>query len=212
MRYFDVHTHQLPTHLDDYAIINSIVGREDTYSNVFSCKRSYGIHPWYISAVEEQFALLTELAIRSDCVAIGEVGFDKLIKTPMELQKKAFMAQANLAEQIHKPLFIHCVKAWEELIACRKVIRPQIPWIIHGFRGNGELANQLIRLGFHLSFGECFNPSALQKAWPQWLLLETDDRPVDIRSVYQSASDVLGITEELLGTQIEKNISILHLG
>ena len=80
----------------------------------------------------------------------------------MDLQKEVFLAQANLAEETHKPLIIHCVKAWADLIACKKAVKPEMPWIIHGFRGNGELASQLVRLGFYLSFGDRFNPSALR--------------------------------------------------
>ena len=103
--------------------------------------------------------LLRVLVSGSGVVAIGEAGLDTLAESPMDLQKEVFLAQANLAEETHKPLIIHCVKAWADLIACKKAVKPEMPWIIHGFRGNGELASQLVRLGFYLSFGDRFNPS-----------------------------------------------------
>ena len=212
MRYIDIHTHQQPVRAEDDAIINLIVGREEKGFDLLPAYRSCGIHPWYIDKVEEQVEQVEILARRAEFVAIGEVGLDKYVDTPMERQRQVFMAQVELAGRLDKPLVIHCVKAWAELIACKKSIATSVPWIIHGFRGNAELANQLIRLGFFLSFGVRFNPLALRAAWPDRIFLETDDQPVDIRLVYQEAASVIGQTEELFAAQIERNISILHLG
>ena len=155
--------------------------------------------------------LLRVLVSGSGVVAIGEAGLDTLAESPMDLQKEVFLAHANLAEETHKPLIIHCVKAWADLIACKKAVKPEMPWIIHGFRGNGELASQLVRLGFYLSFGDRFNPLALRAAWPDFLFLETDDKSIDIRGVYQNIAEALDIPEEKLRIQIAKHVSIFHL-
>ena len=214
MGYYDIHTHQMPFHKEDIAIINRIVspmGDMQPGSLPDTVIRSYGIHPWYIYNVKEQMDLLRVLVSGSGVVAIGEAGLDTLAESPMDLQKEVFLAQANLAEETHKPLIIHCVKAWADLIACKKAVKPEMPWIIHGFRGNGELASQLVRLGFYLSFGDRFNPSALRAAWPDFLFLETDDKSIDIRGVYQNVAEALDIPEEKLRIQIAKNVSIFHL-
>ena len=201
MGYYDIHTHQMPFHKEDIAIINRIVspmGDMQPGPLLDTVIRSYGIHPWYIYNVKEQMDGLRGLASGPEVVAIGEAGLDTL-------------AQADLAEETHKPLIIHCVKAWADLIACKKAVKPEMPWIIHGFRGNGELASQLVRLGFYLSFGDRFNPSALRAAWPDSLFLETDDKSIDIRAVYQNVAEALDIPEEKLRIQIAKNVSIFHL-
>ena len=214
MGYCDIHTHQMPFHKEDIAVINRIVspmGDMQPGSLPDTVIRSYGIHPWYIYNVKEQMDLLRVLVSGSGVVAIGEAGLDTLAESPMDLQKEVFLAQANLAEETHKPLIIHCVKAWADLIACKKAVKPEMPWIIHGFRGNGELASQLVRLGFYLSFGDRFNPSALRAAWPDFLFLETDDKSIDIRGVYQNVAEALDIPEEKLRIQIAKNVSIFHL-
>lgn len=214
MGYYDIHTHQIPFHKEDIAVINRIVspmGDMQPGSLPDTVIRSYGIHPWYIYNVKEQMDLLRVLVSGSGVVAIGEAGLDTLAESPMDLQKEVFLAQANLAEETHKPLIIHCVKAWADLIACKKAVKPEMPWIIHGFRGNGELASQLVRLGFYLSFGDRFNPSALRAAWPDFLFLETDDKSIDIRGVYQNVAEALDIPEEKLRIQIAKNVSIFHL-
>ncbi len=214
MDYYDIHTHQRPIHGEDIAIVNKIVGpteemRPDPLPD--TAIRSYGIHPWYIYNVRRQMERLRDLASGPGVVAIGEAGLDTLAGSSMDLQKEAFRAQANLAEELHKPLIIHCVRAWADLIAYKKALKPGMPWIIHGFRGKGELASQLAHLGFYLSFGDRFHASALHAAWPGALFLETDDRPIDIRDIYQDAAKALDIPEEKLREQIAANSSIFHL-
>ena len=165
-----------------------------------------GIHPWYadragLSAVET-------MAEHPDVVAIGETGLDKLASTPLKLQEELFMAQIELAEKKRKPLIIHCVKAWQELIAIRRRFTSGIPWIIHGFRGNGKLARQLLPFGFYLSFGPNFHPDALRAAWEAHrLYAETDDAAIRIEEVYLRIASRLSITEEALAQEIDENIN-----
>lgn len=205
MKYYDIHTHHRPIHAEDTVILNRIIGKENdppaTPNTYFSC----GIHPWYIYNIEQQLDYLRQLSSSPYIVAIGEAGLDKLIETPLSIQGKVFLAQAKVAEEVGKPLIIHCVKAWPELIAARKKVAPESPWIIHGFRGNAKLAEQLIDQGFLLSFGDKFNPTALQAAWPQALLAETDDKEIDIRTVYQQLADSLSISIEVLASQLAEN-------
>lgn len=103
-------------------------------------------------------------------------------------------------------MIIHCVKAWDELIALKRALLPKMPWVIHGFRGNAQLAKQLIREGFFLSFGKYFNKEAVQVAWPDYLFVETDDRHVDIRSVYTDISASLGLSIEVFVRQVAENV------
>ena len=207
--YCNIHSHFPPRHPDDKTIINKIIkkevrgGGEKEFSFL-----SVGIHPWYIENPSRQLQQLEETLRLPNVVAIGEAGIDKLVDTPMNIQQEVFFAQARLAERVQKPLIIHCVKAWQELLAIRKQIRPTVPWIIHGFRGNARLAAQLIRQGLHLSFGEHFDPKALAVAWPDHLLAETDDKGADICAVYQQIATSLKIDAKTLALQITKNARI----
>jgi TatD DNase family protein len=82
-----------------------------------------------------------------------------------------------------------------------------IPWIIHGFRGNGELARQLLQFGFYLSFGIHFHPDALRIAWESHrLYAETDDLNISIVEVYQRITAQLTITAEALSHEIHENL------
>lgn len=236
MVYYDIHTHRPSVHQEDVAIVNCLVpaldagshsgqaissfGKEDTAgclsdpaSSAGKGKlHSVGIHPWYIYNVEEQLAGLERQAMLPGVISIGEVGLDKLAEAPLERQQEVFKASAALAESLGVFLIIHCVKAWDELIALKKELKPHMPWVIHGFRGNAALAGQLIRQGFYLSFGEHFNPAAVRVAWPDRLFAETDDREIDIRTVYDHLSASLDLPLERFAAQVAENVhNVLHL-
>lgn len=150
--------------------------------------------------------LLTEVLFDPAVVALGEAGLDKQINTPVSLQIELFTEQVKLSEEFKKPLIIHCVKAWDELLAVKKENNPEMIWVIHGFRGNGILAKQLIRKGFRLSFGPKFNPEALRVAWPDYLLAETDEATISIEEVYINIAQTLNIPIDLLALTLRKNV------
>jgi len=171
---------------------------------------SVGIHPWHAGASE--LKIVETMAEHPNVVAIGEAGLDKLASAPLKVQEELFISQIELAEKLRKPLIIHCVKAWQELIDIRKRYKSDIPWIIHGFRGNGELARQLLRFGFQLSFGLHFNPDALSAAWgTHCLYAETDEVNSSIEDVYSRIAAQLSITVEALAHEISENIRLWPL-
>lgn len=189
-------------------ILNRIVGEDTLFPS--EEKLSCGIHPWYIKEADAQLeALKNYLDSFENIVAIGEAGLDKL-HSPVSLSQQQFIfhQQAMLAEEYGKPLIIHCVKAWEEIIHEKRSLRPSVPWILHGFRGKGELAWQLLREGFRLSFGLNFQPSALRKAWPDGLFLETDEAEVGIEAIYRAASLALGVSLDELLRKVGENVRL----
>lgn len=203
MTYYNIHTHQPAANPNEIAIISLDIRKQlllktDLYY-------SAGIHPWF--ANKNMPELLYEIAKLPSVVAIGEAGLDKLTDTTWELQKNIFLYQTKLAEELQKPLIIHCVKAWQELIAIRKISKPTIPWIIHGFRGKKELASQLIQLGFYVSFGLHYQPEALFEVWnANRLFVETDDKEISIQEIYIAASTTLGVSENRLSEEILYNL------
>lgn len=208
MLYYDIHTHHLPKHPEDVAILNHIVGVDAEVSlldkeHIFY---SVGIHPWYIKEGKGQVDGCKRMLSSSKVIAIGEAGLDKFADTSLQEQLSVFKQQALLAEANKLFMIIHCVKAWDELIALKRALLPKMPWVIHGFRGNAQLAKQLIREGFFLSFGKYFNKEAVQVAWPDYLFVETDDRHVDIRSVYTDISASLGLSIEVFVRQVAENV------
>lgn len=160
---------------------------------------SVGLHPWHVGTDwEEQLRMLGEVAGKKRVMLIGETGLDKLCKTDFALQQTIFLRQIELAEEVQKPLIIHCVKAWPELIAIRKKVLPSVPWVIHGFRGKPELASQLLELGLYLSFGEKFNVDSLRITPLEKLCTETDESKLSIEDICFRIAEVKGISVEEL--------------
>jgi len=192
----DVHTHKPPLKTDGIAIISADL--RDGFKPEAGRLYSIGIHPWY--ADEELMQLVRKHAQEPEVVAIGETGIDKLKAASadqLNLQRDLFKEHIILSEELGKPLIIHCVKAWDELLSLHKKMKPEQKWIVHGFRGNEILAEQLLNAGIYLSFGETFNPKALKKAWDcGHLYAETDDSSCDISDIYQLIAKALGIAPE----------------
>jgi TatD DNase family protein len=184
--------------------MNSIIIRnqspEEAAKNTTDRYISVGLHPWHIrNEWQAEFHLLSELATEERVVMIGEAGLDKVCRTSFSLQQEVFRRQALLAEKLGKPLIIHCVKAWPEIVAFHTELRPSAPWIIHGFRGKPELAKELLKLGFYLSFGEHFNSESVIITPLERLCTETDESKLDIETIYSKIAQAKGITvEELL--------------
>lgn len=147
---------------------------------------SIGIHPWQtesVTSLDDVIDILKTKAIKNNVVAIGEAGLDRLRGADIDSQKEIFTAQAILAETLGKPLVIHCVKAFDVLIAIKKILKPGQLWVVHGFRGKPQTARQLLDAGIALSFGEKFNDDALRVVDDEHLYTETDESQDDIDSI-----------------------------
>jgi TatD DNase family protein len=213
--YIDIHTHDSGVISGIYAIENLMAHEERTPADNPSQPSTYGIHPWHLNS--DNFERLIEkvhsVAGSQSLVAIGEAGFDKLRGPEIGIQATAFRAQVLISEEIRKPLFIHCVRAWDELLPAHKRLRPKMPWLIHGFRGNTELAIQLISKGMYLSFWFDFitrpESSKLVRSLPkERIFLETDGADVDIRAIYDKVAVDLNISVDELKKSLLKNFNI----
>lgn len=173
----DIHTHD-KSRKD--AIIN-IYPHEQLIEGAY---HSVGIHPWHTSNVDTStIENLKSLAINPQVVAIGETGLDALKGASLDIQTEIFLLHVTLSEQLQKHLIIHCVKAFNEIIALKKRLRPTMPWIIHGFRGKPQLAQQLLDNGFYISLGEKFNTETATIIPSNRLLFETDESILNINSI-----------------------------
>lgn len=166
-RVSDIHTHNP---LADDAVINLEAGEEPSRPGALY---SVGWHPWWFLPADMEW--VRRMAGHPQVALIGECGIDRLRGQGSEAEQLALLKEhALLAEAVGKPLIIHCVRAWQQVMALRRQLNPQQPWIIHGFRGKPELARQLLAAGFHISLGPKHDP-ALPAAIPaDRLLHETD--------------------------------------
>lgn len=191
MKYFNLHTHQYTNQPDVLELVNQ-------YPQEFNAAipfYSIGIHPLFIdeNRLESDFQILEQKVVLPECLAIGECGLDKRSETPFDLQKIVLEKQLLLAERHQKPVVIHCVAAFQELIEIKNRLKITTPILIHGFSKKVELAKQLIDNGFYLSFGKYLlrNPEleSVFKSIPNdRFLLETDTIEEGIREVYVLAA------------------------
>ncbi|MGR9114694.1 MAG: TatD family hydrolase, partial [Gammaproteobacteria bacterium] len=120
MRCIDIHSHHRQS--DNCFRIISLDTRTFSPEVRYDHPYSLGLHPWFIEQQDCEEALRKIAAALDDrnMLAVGECGLDKLTTAPMSLQESLFKAQLHLAEQAGKPLLIHCVRAFNELIRIKK--------------------------------------------------------------------------------------------
>lgn len=172
---------------------------------------STGIHPWYIDVerVEEHLAIIEQRLQLPNCFALGECGLDKRIQTPLEVQMPIFEKQLLLAKKYNKPVILHLVAAFQELIEIKKRMEPGVPMVVHGFSKNIQVAKQLLDNGFYLSFGKYLlrNPE-LSEVFAEIpedrFLLETDTIEEGLEQVYEKAALARNVSIE----EIENIVSI----
>jgi TatD DNase family protein len=207
MKYFNLHTHKFTNSSDILELVNQYPWEFDaTIPNY-----SIGIHPWYIdeNRLENDMKTIEEKLQMSECFALGECGLDKRIEIQLTLQIEVFEKQIALAEKYQKPLVLHLVAAFDELIEIKKRLKITVPIIIHGFSKNEQVAKQLIDNGFYLSFGKYLlrNPDleTVFKSVPNdRFFLETDTIEETLEEVYILAAKYKNI-------KIEDLIEILNV-
>jgi TatD DNase family protein len=125
------------------------------------------------------------------------------------VQAEYFERQIVIAEKYEKPVIIHCVGYFNELMALKKQINPTQMWIIHGFRGKPQLAVQLLKAGFFLSFGEKFNAESVRITPTDKIFAETDESKKSIIEIYHNLALAKQCKPEELvaGTRLFKKIS-----
>lgn len=169
----NVHTHVEGDPLAP-AIVNLVPGQAFGNAPYYSV----GIHPWdAASATDATFGQLRRMAADPRVIAIGEAGLDRLRGPGLDVQTPVFEAQARLAEELQKPLIIHMVRTAAEVLAIRRRLSPQQPWILHGFAGKPTLARQLAAAGLYLSLGPRHNPDSTSAVPAAQLLRESDLTP-----------------------------------
>jgi TatD DNase family protein len=176
---------------------------------------SIGLHPWHASAetLEDDVKPIREASTHPQVIAIGEAGLDKSIRTPLDIQRSAFEQQMRIAKEAEKPMIIHCVRAYNEIVEYRIKSKDTTPWIIHWFNAGTEMAKQLTGKGFYLSFGHMlFNDrskafQAFTRIPEEMIFLETDDAGYSIDEVYKQAAFLRGISLVELEDRIMLNFS-----
>lgn len=211
MHFTDVHTHFInPSNAfvidisDDYTKASEV--------DFFSA----GIHPKTSKTFEEltdSFLALSSLAEEKNCAAIGECGFDKFSPLSITEQEKIFSAQIALAQRFNKPLIIHCVRLYNEVVRCLNKARFTLPVVLHGYNADSQTTKNLLKYSnINFSFSE--RTLTGEKSLPliplERIFLESDtNEKTDFAKLINNIADVKNASFDEIKTGIENNFKRL---
>ena len=241
MKYFDSHAHfyderfegELNGSVDELIgallkdsvsyILNIGTSPETSRKAIEQAKRyermytAIGIHPsdsYYISDMEKALSEIEDLIKdpASKCVCLGEIGLDYHYEnTDKQMQRQYFERQMAMAERLGLPVCIHDRDAHSDVM---DVIRsyPKVKGILHSFSGSREMAEELVKLGYMISFSGTLTfknarkPKEVAVAIPKEnILIETDCpylAPHPLRGTLNHSGN-LKYTNEVLASLLE---------
>ena len=166
-----------------------------------------GIHPW-----DAEKGL--ELPDFAQCDIIGETGLDLSCGVDLERQKELFYLHLEQAEKLCKPVVLHVVRSFEQVIKILANYRLK-GVVFHGFIGSKQQAAEALKRGYYLSFGERLQSSprtreAIAATPLDRIFAETDDNALlNVATIYDAIAEIKGIAREQLAEAIEKNYKTL---
>ncbi len=206
MPFIDIHTHKQAD--GEATIITNLYEDFESAASLSLC--TLGIHPWYADRIS--FDALSKHAKQSNVIAIGECGLDKLATTTdWALQQTLFRQQILLANTLQKPLIIHCVRAYDEVLKTLEEENAQVPVIFHGFNKNIQLAERIWKKGYYTSFGmalfheQSAVATVLENCPEERFFLETDNADISISKIYEKAAEIRKTNTDALILQLQKN-------
>ena len=216
--YIDIHNHGTHGRPGYFQVENLMTHESRIPDDEDGLAFTIGIHPWFQTAenFHQQICIVRQYADHQNVIAIGETGFDRLKGPEFSIQRTVFAEQVRIADDVSKPVVIHCVRAWDELLSEHRKLRPSTPWLVHGFRGKKELAMQLISKGMYLSFWFDFivkpESTLLIKNLPiEKIFLETDGSSTDMRTIYEKVASDLHLSMDELKSKIFSNFKKLFI-
>ena len=182
-----------------------------------------GVHPENCANYDEhELAALRELAQHPKCVAIGEIGLDYYWEEnpPREFQQRVFREQMALARELHLPVIVHDREAHADSLAIVKEF-PEVKGVFHCYSGSAEMAKELLKLGWMISFTGVVTYKNARKTVEaaevvplDRLMIETDApymSPVPRRGTRNDSRNLIYIAEklaEIKGISTEEMIRI----
>lgn len=212
----------------DWNSVTEVVNMAQKYPFVYA---AVGMHPDEVGDLnEERFAFLKSQCQKEKVVAVGEIGLDYYWDNEShDVQKKWFIRQLDLARELDLPVIIHSREAAEDTLQIMKEHAQGLRGVIHCFSYSKELANEYIKMGFHIGIGgvvtfkNARKLKEIAKEIPlERILLETDCpylAPVPYRGKRNSSlyiphiakeiANLRGITYEEVVAQTEQNGKVL---
>lgn len=188
--YFDAHAYHI------------YQGQENVFQVMVGLE-TWGIHPWDLHDPFDKNKfdqVFSQRQIDLDrVIAIGECGLDRVREgiASMDDQVYVLKKQIELCHYLKKPIIIHSVRAYSDLLGVFKKSKPQQNLLLHAYGGNEYEMNELLKYPTYFSFGArlVHNTDRIKRVPLDRLLLETGDQTeISIIEIYQLAAKALSIS------------------
>jgi len=196
----------------------SALALAEKYDFIYSAA---GVHPHETKNMKNgDLDTVAALLANKKCVAIGEIGLDYFYDlSERDTQRFWFFKQLELAKQLDVPVIIHDREAHAE---CYEAVRKYgVRGVFHCYSGSAEMATELLKIGFNLSFTGAITFKNARKAIEviervplDRMMIETDSpylAPVPLRGTRNEPKNVRLVAEkiaEIKGETVEKVIEI----
>lgn len=206
----DIHSH----------LINSSFVANNKYLKFVIGTHSMGLHPWELAieddirSIKARFNILKQ-SINPRVITIGECGLDRRRTNiaDLSLQEEVLDWHLDWATEVQKPIIIHCVKAYSDLLRILKFRNYKGKILIHDFSENIQIAEKFLNYDCYFSFGANLfktkhHSSRLIRELPkEKMFLETDDQTIfDIEVIYDKAKDLLHMSSREIEDLFEQNL------
>lgn len=135
--------------MEEWSLVSSVARHTERVVPFF------GIHPWYAEQAPLKWQnQLMHVAVMFQGAGIGIVGLDRSPNGGnYDKQKEIFLHQLQMADKLLRPIAIHCVDAWEDLVAFLTKDKTQrTRFMIHDYQADPGMLSQLLKLGAYISF------------------------------------------------------------
>lgn len=198
---YNIHNH-IADYPDKNVLDIGIDEKEAANAPLFST----GIHPKLIdNTFDDKFKIVSHLASLPNCAAIGECGIDVFSSATVSEQKETFIKHLNLAQQYNKPVIIHCVRAYSDIISALNATHFLLPVVMHSYNGNIQTTQQLIRReNIYFSFSDkCLTPNcAASKSLDiiplNRILIETDNSSSPLKPIISLIAENKMVGEDVV--------------
>jgi len=189
-----------------------------------------GFHPSDLYDLkEEDWRDMETIAHDERIVAIGEIGLDyHWDDVDKETQKRAFIRQIKMANELRKPILIHMRDATKDTLDLLRDYK-EVKGIMHCFSGSLETAKEAMKMGMYLSIGGPLTfknarglPEVVVQCPSDRLLIETDcpyltphphrgkrNEPMYITYTCDKMAEVKGMDKDALVAQLRDNYDAL---
>ncbi len=175
---------------------------------------TWGIHPWdlHLPFKKEQIdQVFSQKQIDWErVVAFGECGLDRVHEPSANMEDQIYVLKKHfdMAHVHKKPLIVHSVRAYSDLLGVLKKCKPQQSLLLHAYGGNEYEMNELLKYPCFFSFGArlVHNTVMIKKVPLDKLLLETGDQTeIKIHEIYDLAAKALNMSVDELKPRLVKN-------